>query len=159
MPWVQSPIRPNNHRRLHQFIAFIFIYSTKWPSIKSMNAKNTKKSLIHENADANITCNLHAYSYIQQSGRSIKSMNAKNTKKSLIHENADANITCNFGDVDISCSRSRLPHGQTHAHTATHHTQCVSSIIVRLPPCSCSLGSGWPSVWFSWNHLKLFCLK
>ena len=25
-------------------------------SVKSMNAKNTKKSLIHENADANITC-------------------------------------------------------------------------------------------------------
>ena len=25
-------------------------------SVKSMNAKNTKKSPIHENADANITC-------------------------------------------------------------------------------------------------------
>ena len=30
----------------------------------------------------------HAYSYIQQTGRSAKSMNAKNTKKSPIHENA-----------------------------------------------------------------------
>ena len=64
---------------------------------------------------------LHAYSYIQQSGRSVKTMNAKNTKKSLIHENADANITCDFGDGDISRSRNRLPHGHT-----------VSSIIVRL---------------------------
>ena len=26
------------------------------PYVKTMNAKNTKKSLIHENADANITC-------------------------------------------------------------------------------------------------------
>ena len=66
---------------------------------------------------------LHAYSYIQQSGRSVKSMNANNRKKSPIHENADANITCNFGDGDISRSRSRLPHT---------HTWCVSSIIVRL---------------------------
>ena len=29
--WVQSPIRPHDHRQLHQFIACIFIYSTKWP--------------------------------------------------------------------------------------------------------------------------------
>ena len=67
---------------------------------------------------------LHAYSSIQQSGRS-KTMNAKNTKKSLIHENADANITCDFGDGDISRFRSRLPHTRTHDHI-------VSSIIVRL---------------------------
>ena len=26
-------------------------------NLKSMNPKNTKKSAIHENADANITCN------------------------------------------------------------------------------------------------------
>ena len=45
---------------------------------------------------------VHAYSYIQQSGRSVK--------KSSIHENADANITCDFGDDDISRFRSRLPH-------------------------------------------------
>ena len=57
---------------------------------------------------------LHAYSYIQQSGRSVKTMNAKITKISPIHENADANITCDFGDRDISRSRSRLPHGQPH---------------------------------------------
>ena len=69
------------------------------------------------------TSSLHAYSYIQQSGRSIKSMNAKNTKKSPIHENADANITCYFGDGDISRSTSRLPHT---------HGQPVGSIIVRL---------------------------
>ena len=37
-------------------MALIFIYSTKWPYIKTMNAKNTKKSPIHENGDANITC-------------------------------------------------------------------------------------------------------
>ena len=63
------------------------------------------------------TCLLHAYSYIQQSGRSVKSVNAKNTKKSLIHENADANITCDFGD--ISRSRSRLPHTHTARRPAT----------------------------------------
>ena len=62
---------------------------------------------------------LHAYSYIQQSGRSVKTMNAKNTKKSPIHENADANITCDFGDGDISRFRSRLPHTRSHTHTAT----------------------------------------
>ena len=55
----------------------------------------------------------HAYSYIQQSGRSIKTMNAKNTQKSPIHENADANITCDLG---VGC--------HTHGHI-------VSSIIVR----------------------------
>ena len=65
-------------------------------------------------------CALHAYSYIQQSGRSVKTMNAINTKKSPIHENADTNITCEFGDGDINCCRSRLP--------ASH---IVSSIIVR----------------------------
>ena len=64
---------------------------------------------------------LHAYSYIQQSGRSVKTMNAKNTKKLPIHENADANISCNFGDgasavLGVGC------------HTAS---QIVSSIIVR----------------------------
>ena len=65
---------------------------------------------------------LHAYSYIQQGGRSVKTMNAKNTKKLPIHENADANITCDFGDGDIS----RLGIGcHTHGHI-------VSSIIVRL---------------------------
>ena len=43
--------------QLHQLIACIFIYSTKWPYVKTMNAKNTReKSAIHENADANITC-------------------------------------------------------------------------------------------------------
>ena len=42
--------------QLHQLIACIFIYSTKWPYVKTTNAKNTKKSPIHENADANITC-------------------------------------------------------------------------------------------------------
>ena len=41
--------------QLHQLIACIFIYSTKWPYVKTMNAKNTKKSPIHENADANTT--------------------------------------------------------------------------------------------------------
>ena len=41
-------------------------------------------------------CSLHAYSYIQQSGRSVKSTNAKIRNKSPIHENADANITCDF---------------------------------------------------------------
>ena len=66
---------------------------------------------------------LHAYSCIQQSGRSVKSLNAKNPKKSPIHENADANITCDFGDGDISRSRRRLPRTRTHGHT-------VSSIIV-----------------------------
>ena len=29
--------------QLHQLIACIFIYSTKWPYVKTMNAKNTKK--------------------------------------------------------------------------------------------------------------------
>ena len=28
--WVESPIRPHNHRQLHQLMACIFIYSTKW---------------------------------------------------------------------------------------------------------------------------------
>ena len=65
---------------------------------------------------------VHAYSYIQQSGRGVKTMNAKNTKKSPIHENADANITCDIGDGDFSRFRSRLPHMATHI---------VSSIIVR----------------------------
>ena len=41
---------------LHQLVACIFIYSTKWPYVKTMNAKNTKKSPIHENANASITC-------------------------------------------------------------------------------------------------------
>ena len=63
---------------------------------------------------------LHAYSYIQQSGRSVKTVNAKNTRKSPIHENADADTTCDFGDGDISRSRSLLPAGNI-----------VSSIIVR----------------------------
>ena len=44
--------------QLHQLIACIFVYSTKWPYLKTMNAKNTKKSPIHENADANITCDI-----------------------------------------------------------------------------------------------------
>ena len=51
---------------------------------------------------------LHAYSYIQQSGRNLQTMNDKNTKKSPIHESADANITCDFGD--ISHYRSRFTH-------------------------------------------------
>ena len=29
--------------QLHQLIACIFIYSTKWPYVKTMNAKNSKK--------------------------------------------------------------------------------------------------------------------
>ena len=75
-------------------------------------------------------CSLHACSYIQQSGRSVKSTNAKNTReKSAIHENADANITCDFGDGNISCFLSRLPHTRSHGHT---HGHVVSSIIVRL---------------------------
>ena len=47
--------------QLHQLIACIinlFTYSTKWPYVKTMNTKNTKKSPIHENADANITCDV-----------------------------------------------------------------------------------------------------
>ena len=64
-------------------------------------------------------CSSHAYSYIQQSGRSVKTMNAKNTKQSPIHENVEANITCDFGDGDISRSRSRLPHTHTARRTAT----------------------------------------
>ena len=63
---------------------------------------------------------LHAYSYIQQSGRNLKSMTAKNTKKSPIHGNAEANITCEFGDGDISRSRSWFPHTRTHARTHAH---------------------------------------
>ena len=44
--------------QLHQLNAciFIHIYSTKWPYVKTMDAKNTKKSPIHENGDANINC-------------------------------------------------------------------------------------------------------
>ena len=63
---------------------------------------------------------LHAYSYIQQSGRSVKSTNAKNPKKSPIHDNVVSNITCDFGDGDISCFRSRLPHTRIHGHTVAH---------------------------------------
>ena len=38
-------------------ILCIFIYSTKCGrNLKTMTAQNTKKSLIHENADSNITC-------------------------------------------------------------------------------------------------------
>ena len=70
---------------------------------------------------------MHAYSYIQQIGRSAKSMNPKNTKKSPIHKNACANITCDFGDGDINRSRSRLPHRPTPVHT-----YIVTSIIIRL---------------------------
>ena len=66
---------------------------------------------------------LHAYSYIQQSGRSVKTMNAKNTKKSTIHKNADANITC-----DLVMVTSAVLGVGCHTHTATH---IVSSIIVR----------------------------
>ena len=66
---------------------------------------------------------LHAYSYIQQSGRSVKTMNAKNTIKSPIHENADANITCDFRDGDISRFRSRLPHAHTHMATSLARLQ------------------------------------
>ena len=32
------------------------IYSTKWPQLTNYECQNTKKSPIHENADANITC-------------------------------------------------------------------------------------------------------
>ena len=54
--WVQSPIHPHNHRQQHQFIACIYIQQSG-RSVKTMNDKNTKKkSPIHENADANITC-------------------------------------------------------------------------------------------------------
>ena len=63
---------------------------------------------------------VHAYSYIQQSGRSVKTMNAKNTKKTPIHENAVANITCDFGDGDISRFRSRLSHTRGHTRTRPH---------------------------------------
>ena len=70
-------------------------------------------------------CSLHAYSYIQQSGRSVKSMPAKNTKKSPIHENVDANITCDFGDGDISRFRSWLPHTRPGGHI-------VSSIMLTV---------------------------
>ena len=73
---------------------------------------------------------IHAYSYIQQSGHSVKSMNAKNTKKSLIHDNADANITCDFGDGDISRSRSRSKFFAKHTdYVSDGHI--ISSIIVR----------------------------
>ena len=41
---------------------------------------------------------VHAYSYIQQSGRSVKNCECQKYEKSPIHENADANITCDFGD-------------------------------------------------------------
>ena len=38
VPWVQSPIRPHNHRPLasvsHMLISRIFIYSTEWPQRK-----------------------------------------------------------------------------------------------------------------------------
>ena len=61
-PWVQSPIRPHNHRRgysePHVLNDCMHIHNIQQSgrSVKSMNAKNTKKSTIHENADANITC-------------------------------------------------------------------------------------------------------
>ena len=62
----------------------------------------------------------HAYSYIQQSGRTEKLRMPKIRKKSPIHENADANITCDFGDGDTSRYRSRFTHtgGHTHASLA-----------------------------------------
>ena len=43
-------------KHTHTRISFSSIDSTKWPYVKTMNTKNTKKSPIHENADANITC-------------------------------------------------------------------------------------------------------
>ena len=61
--WVQSPNRPHNHRQLHQFIACIFIYSTKLPQRKNYECqKYEKKSPIHKNADANITCKVSLFS-------------------------------------------------------------------------------------------------
>ena len=55
--WVQSAIRLHNHRQLHQFIECIFIcIQQSGRSVNPMNSKNKKNSAIHENADANITC-------------------------------------------------------------------------------------------------------
>ena len=48
---MQSSLRPHNHR---QVISSLHIQQSG-RSVKSMNAKNTKKSPIHENADANVT--------------------------------------------------------------------------------------------------------
>ena len=45
MPWVQSPL-PHAYSYIQQIVR----------KLKTVNAKNTKKSPIHENADANITC-------------------------------------------------------------------------------------------------------
>ena len=73
-------------------------------------------------------CALHAYSHIQQSGRSVKGMNVKNTKKN--HENADANITCDIGDGDISRSRSRLPHTQTYGQTDSYIVSSLDYILL-----------------------------
>ena len=55
MPWVQSPIRPHSHRCISSLHACSYIQQSGH-SVKSLNAKNTKKSLIHENAYVNITC-------------------------------------------------------------------------------------------------------
>ena len=78
MPWVHSRIRPDNiaasihcMHNLPSPMKYNGLTHTVYASsrqhtysyiqqigckLKSMNAKNMKKSLIHENADANITC-------------------------------------------------------------------------------------------------------
>ena len=54
--WVESPIRPHNHRQLHQRMHVHNYYiQQSGRSVKTINVKNTKQSPIHKNADANIT--------------------------------------------------------------------------------------------------------
>ena len=56
-PTLLELCRACHRRQLHQLIACMFIYSTKWPQLTHYECqKYEKKSQIHENADANITC-------------------------------------------------------------------------------------------------------
>ena len=107
-------------------------WKCSWNNIFSIMITRCSMRGTRETALLHAWVQIHAYSYIQQSGHSVKTMSAKNTKKSPILENADANITCHFGDGDISSFGSRLTHRSTHGHI-------VSSITVRCTLYSINL--------------------
>ena len=111
------------------------MWETRETALLHVACGNTARRRYGIGAKFSCISSLHAYSYIQQSGRNLQTMNAKNRKKSPIRENADANITCHFGDGDISRYRSRFTHTHTHTHTHTDrrtHMRIASSIIVRM---------------------------
>ena len=120
MPWVQSPIRPSCISEPHFYCMHIHIFNKVAVALKVWMPKLRKKSPIHENTDANITCDF-GDGDIRHLGVGFHTHTASHTHKQT-HTHIVSSIVLRYYTIYNILHTHTCMYARTHActHARTH---------------------------------------